>query len=369
MTEIKEKLYKLPFSKCNNPNGWIEPTTFCQLKCPFCYRGCDQTDHKPEHKKIRDVLSEVDDLIRIRNIQTLTIAGGEPLLYPDLDQLIGYAISKKLNVMINTNGILIEKERLKELKKLGVTRIVIHVDKYQHREATNTESGVNLLRKKYCNLFREVGGIALGFIMPISGENVGDLDVLIPFFKANADIIRLCSFTLLCESSSGKTLPLKKNIEPEKVFSRIKELYGLEYCAYLGKTESNSISWLFAYNIFAGKKLLGSLDAGIVEFIQREYYKNEKKYLFVSEENLSSTKFTLYKILNKSTRRMFLNYLVGKIRGKVYEQIILVVNTPRLVNSEWDLCEGCPDAILYKGNLVPSCFLEKVKAGENILLK
>ena len=70
MEDLKKGLYKLPFSKHNNPNGWIEPTTFCQLKCPHCYRGADKDNFKPTHRDIKEVLSEVDELIKIRNIQT-----------------------------------------------------------------------------------------------------------------------------------------------------------------------------------------------------------------------------------------------------------------------------------------------------------
>ena len=33
------QMYRLPWSKEDNPSGWIEVTTFCQLKCPGCYRG------------------------------------------------------------------------------------------------------------------------------------------------------------------------------------------------------------------------------------------------------------------------------------------------------------------------------------------
>jgi hypothetical protein len=366
---IKEKLYKLPFTKHNNPNGWIEPTTYCQLKCPHCYRGADKANFKPIHRDLKDVLTELDELVRIRNIQTLTIAGGEPLLYPDLDQLIEYAVKKNLNVMINTNGVLISKTRLEELKELGVTRIVVHVDKYQGREETGTEKGINKLREDYCNLFRKVSGISLGFIMPISGDNVDDLDILIPFFKNNVDIIRLISFTILCESTPGEKHSNVKIVDANMVFNRIKSLYGLEYCSYLGRTKSDGISWLYAYNIFAGNKFLGSIDKDIVRFAQEQNYKKEKRYLFSSDKNENSLQFLLLKIFNKSTRQILWKYLKNKKTEKMFEQILLIVSTPQLSNGDWDLCNGCPDAILHEGDLVPSCFLEKIKAGERIKLK
>lgn len=365
----KKELYKLPFRKFDNPNGWIEPTTFCQLKCPGCYRGVNSGHFTPIHRSITDVLAEVDSLIKLRNIQTLTIAGGEPLLYPDLDELISFAVSKGLTVMINTNGILIDKDRLEKLKKLGVTRVVIHIDKYQDREGTGTETGVNNLRAQYCDLFRQVGGISLGFIMPLSNDNFSDLGALISFYKNNNDIIRLVAFTILCDATPGNTSPTEKTINPNNIFDKVQELYGLQYCAYLKKTKSDDISWLFAHNIFINGKFLGSTDKGIAKFIQEENYRREKRFVFVSEDNYASLKFSLYKIINKSTRKMLISYLLKTKKAKINEQIVLIVNTPKKINNEWDLCDGCPDAILYESDLVPSCFLEKIKAGEKIKLE
>ena len=66
---------------------------------------------------------------------------------------------------------------------------------------------------------------------------------------------------------------------------------------------------------------------------------------------------------------MLLNYLIGRTRSEIYEQIILVVNTPKQIGGKWDLCDGCPDAILNRGDLVPSCLLERIKQGENIGIK
>ena len=81
-------LYKLPWLKKNNPNGWIEPTTYCQLACPGCYRGLAFSNPVRIHEDIIKLKKDIDTLIKIRKIKILTIAGGEPLLrLPDLGAL------------------------------------------------------------------------------------------------------------------------------------------------------------------------------------------------------------------------------------------------------------------------------------------
>ena len=364
MEDLKKGLYKLPFSKHNNPNGWIEPTTFCQLKCPHCYRGADKENFRPIHRDIKEVLLEVDELIKIRNIQTLTIAGGEPLLYPDLDELIRYAVERKLSVYLITNGLLINKKRLIELKDCGATRVMIHIDKYQNREGASTEEKVNVLRNNYCNIFRDVNGISLGFMMPISKDNFQDLDVLISFFKDNVDVVREVGLTVLCEVLPEKELPNEKKIDAIGIFERVRELYGLKYCAYLGKTNSSNISWIFAHNFFADNSFLGSIDKKVAEFIQNDFYKRNKKYLFVSDNNFSFNFLKL--IFNQLIIRIFLLNLIKVLTKKIYSQSVFIINTPQKIAGQWDFCDGCPDAMFYNGDLVPSCLLERVKEGESI---
>ena len=365
----KENLYKLPFSKHDNPVGWIEPTTFCQLKCPDCYRGTDRDDFVPAHRDIDDVKKEIDKLVKIRNIQSLTIAGGEPLLYPFLDEIVKYAGNKKLKVLIDTNGILLDEKRLIELRDLGATRIVVHIDKYQKRGLVNNENKANELRKEYCDLFRKVGGISLGFIMPISGDNVDDLEIIIPFLKDNTDIIKIGVFTILGKTFSDDPLPANKTIDHNEVFTKVKKLYGLEYCSYLKKTISDNPAWLFSYNVFAGKKFLGSTDKDIAKLVQEENYKKEKRYFKISNDDFKSMHFIIKEFLNKSVQKIILRYLKSGCKGKIHQQAILVVSSPQFINGQLDLCTACPHAIFYREELVPSCLLERVKRGENIKLE
>jgi hypothetical protein len=58
---------------------------------------------------------------------------------------------------------------------------------------------------------------------------------------------------------------------------------------------------------------------------------------------------------------------IAMLRGRVQSHTVFVVNTPvRRPTGEWDFCDGCPDAMLWKGRLIPSCMLERAKAGENV---
>ncbi|MBP1660884.1 MAG: radical protein, partial [Candidatus Aminicenantes bacterium] len=51
----------------------------------------------------------------------------------------------------------------------------------------------------------------------------------------------------------------------------------------------------------------------------------------------------------------------AKLLGRASIQVLSYIIPPGASNRMDDVCEGCPDAILYQGRLVPSCGLEEVK--------
>ena len=56
------------------------------------------------------------------------------------------------------------------------------------------------------------------------------------------------------------------------------------------------------------------------------------------------------------------------IRNPLRYQVILIIDGPEKTIGGWDLCDGCPDAMIHNKELVPSCLLERIKKGEKILL-
>ena len=66
-------MYRIPWTKHDNPNGWIEVTTECQLDCPGCYRAESGDDIRDPVERMRRLKADVDALVAMRNIQTLSI--------------------------------------------------------------------------------------------------------------------------------------------------------------------------------------------------------------------------------------------------------------------------------------------------------
>jgi MoaA/NifB/PqqE/SkfB family radical SAM enzyme len=75
----RKKLYRFPWSKTDNPGGWIEVTDICDMQCPGCYRS-----QMEGHRDLKAVFKDIEDTVAMTNCDCITIAGGEPLAYPHL---------------------------------------------------------------------------------------------------------------------------------------------------------------------------------------------------------------------------------------------------------------------------------------------
>ncbi len=366
-----QSCYRLPWTTYNNPNGWIEPTTYCQLRCPGCYRGCDKDHHNPIHIPLEEMMHQVDMLIEKRNIHTLSISGGDPLLYPFLSELIHYVYSRELRIMIFTNGIALNEKRLRQLKSDGVSQIIIHIDKFQNRTKSGLTDELNALRNEYCTLFRKVGGVNLGFIQPLTVNCLKDIPAMNLFFSQNRDIINLVVYTLYREIYwDHKRKPdIDTKISISDVLNALRKDHFIEPASYLpGIVDKTEPAWTFSYSVGTKNRVLGFLDGNVYEVLQSRYYQKKKRYFFISATNrvkkwglikLAAYR-SIWKILYRGIVTRFL------FAGKLYFQTCLVIRGPQKSGELWDLCDGCPDAMLFNGQFEPSCILEEIKNNQKL---
>lgn len=88
----------------------IYPSMKCNLNCKFCFVG-DKTDTLIYDA---DKWGEVLSLAKKKGVLSISILGGEPSLYYDIDKLLLKCEELELNTVITTNG-LMWKERTKEI--------------------------------------------------------------------------------------------------------------------------------------------------------------------------------------------------------------------------------------------------------------
>ena len=107
-----QNYYRLPWNLADNAITWLEPTTKCNIYCEGCYRENDPQGHRP----LESVIEELEALKNLRKTDGISIAGGEPLIYPDIVPLVQYISSQGWKPIVNTNGQALNPQMVKDLK-------------------------------------------------------------------------------------------------------------------------------------------------------------------------------------------------------------------------------------------------------------
>lgn len=116
----------LQFSRDKKPVVVWNVGRRCNLRCVHCY----------SHSKDQAYGGELDTAAGLRLIDDLgafgapvmLFSGGEPLMRPDLFELIGRAVSRKMRAVVSTNGTLITPDIAARLKDAGLSYVGISLD-------------------------------------------------------------------------------------------------------------------------------------------------------------------------------------------------------------------------------------------------
>jgi MoaA/NifB/PqqE/SkfB family radical SAM enzyme len=122
----------------------------CNMKCKHC--SSSSFSVKKCVMKVKDVenlSAQADEL----GLAQFNISGGEPLMFPELDDIIIALQPDKFHLSMSTNGILLDKEKARHLKKAGLDKVKISldsIDPFLHEENRNKKGVFN---KAYESLF------------------------------------------------------------------------------------------------------------------------------------------------------------------------------------------------------------------------
>lgn len=96
----------------------LELSRACNLRCIYCYASSGQPlENEISPEEIRRVIDQAVDL-GARKI--IVLGGGEPLLYPQLFEVIDYILSKEVKVDLFTNGTRLDRNTAVKLYERNV---------------------------------------------------------------------------------------------------------------------------------------------------------------------------------------------------------------------------------------------------------
>src|SRR5262250_178434 len=96
----------------------IIPMRRCNLACAYC----NEFDEVSKPVPLEIMFRRIDKLANL-GTTIMTVSGGEPLLHPDLDPILGRIRSTGALCGLITNGYLLTADRIKRLNRSGLEHL------------------------------------------------------------------------------------------------------------------------------------------------------------------------------------------------------------------------------------------------------
>jgi len=383
--------YRLPWNLADNSISWLEPTAKCNLHCDGCYR----LNENNSHKSLQTIKEELEVFNRLRKCDGVSIAGGDPLLHPEITDIVRMVKDMKLKPILNTNGLALTKELLAELKKAGVYGFTFHVDSKQNRPGWKdaNEIQLNELRYQYASMLKEAGNISCSFNSTVYEDTMQYIPEMAKWAEKNIDMVQVMVFILYRAVNNNqvdfylgpKKMDMGQLVYNEEVVERtdiiadeIVELLRTVYpdfnpCAYLnGSEKPDSFKWLLTGRLGTKDKIYGYMGKKAMEIVQAGHHILFDKYLAYSEPKMTrkGKSMLLLAPFDKGLRNIFTNFLKNPLnlfRRLYYQSVMIIQPVDFLEDGRQNMCDGCPDITVWNGKLVWSCRMEEqLKFGYNV---
>ncbi len=396
------KLFRMPWTNSDNAFSWLEITHRCNLNCDYCY----QKNRPHSDKNILQIEKEIQILLRLRKTGTMFIAGGEPLLHPQIDEIVRTVNSYKVKPVLVTNGHILTRELLRDLKKVGLFGIVFHVDSGQSRPGWigKSEKEINRLRQAYTDMVFHEKGLICGFNTTILPETLSEVPDIVEWTIKN--IHKVCTNTLIpvrvpreddpwdlyvrgeridfketAFSSKKYKNPSGINLVANDIYMQIQKVIpNFRGNAFLGGTEvPDAPKWLFGNIIGTDKQVFGNMGSKAMEILQNGYHFFKGRFLSFLKPRLNSKAKLLFPlgIMDREIRKTVFAFLGASVKNplhlfkKVSIQSLLILQPQDILPSgKQDLCDGCPNKTIHNGQMVSMCRVEEfISFGDMVTLR
>jgi len=195
----------------------IIPMRRCNLACTYCNEYDDYSKPVP-----LDVMKERIAKLSALGTTIVTISGGEPILHPELDEIIAYIRSKGIITGMITNGYLLTADRIQRLNRAGLDHMQISIDNVMPDDVS--KKSLKVLDKKL-QLLSEHAEFHVNINSVVGGGIRTPHDALVVGRRARQ--LGFTSTIGIIHDGDGQLRPL--NTDEREVFLKMKQLERTNY--------------------------------------------------------------------------------------------------------------------------------------------
>jgi hypothetical protein len=293
--------------------------------------------------------------------------------------------------VVFTNGQSLSRELAVELKRAGVHQLFFHVDSGQRRPGWEgrSEAGLNELRAHYADLLWDLGGVQCGFNMTISRKTLPEVPDVVEWVRRNlpkvqnVSLIALRGLSLapgktymangkLIDTSawqSGSADEREITLTSEEVYETVAARFPdfVPAACLTGTARPDTYKFLITLYLGSLNGVYGAVGAKAVELNEVWLHLRHGRYLAGVRDPVVGKRMFLLSVLDRGTRRAFLRFLAaavkapGRLADRISIQCINIQQPNEILDGETNLCDGCLNQMVYRGEMIPSCKLDEYR--------
>jgi MoaA/NifB/PqqE/SkfB family radical SAM enzyme len=239
----------------------IVPIRRCNLSCAYCNEYDKVSEPVPAAVMVRRI-----DLLARLGTAAITISGGEPLLHPELDEIIRRTRKHGILATLITNGYLLTSERIKALNRAGLNYLQISIDNVTPDDISR--KSLKVLDKKLLSLARDAE-FAVN-INSVVGSSIRNPEDALEITRRALDLGFMSSVGIM-HDSSGQLLPL--NEQQQGAYNQIVRLgqKSTSTFTYYNQFQSNLARGLHnEWQCRAGSRYLYICEDGLVHWCSQQ---------------------------------------------------------------------------------------------------
>jgi len=230
----------------------------CNLSCAYCNEFDDHSKPVPTGELFRRI-----DRLASFGTTIITISGGEPLLHPDLDDIIRRIRQRGILAGLITNGYLLTAERIERLNRAGLEHLQISIDNVTPDEVS--KKSLKVLDKKL-ELLAEHAEFGVN-INSVLGSGVKDPEDALTVARRAIEL-GFTSTVGIIHDGGGQLRPLGER--EREIFQEIMAMGKRSYARFNRFQENISQGLANHWRCRAGSRYLYICENGLVHYCSQQ---------------------------------------------------------------------------------------------------
>ena len=353
-------MMRLPWWGRTVPHGVLDILRGCNCRCEACYNA----DRSVACKTLDQLKAELAVLRRHRNLKAVSLSGGEPLMHPQVLEIVRWLTEEGLVAASLTNGILFTDELAAKLAAAGLKMISLHIQKGQVRPDLADGDARTLLYRKGDLARRH--GIFPAMVETIAADDRAGFVEMARFFRATTSF-EYALVTVAGDFGKIRSDVARPDVPVETMLAALNE-EGFSPTVFVGGRYRRDVPrWYVMQSVQAtdgdGRETAWNRTRpGIVErgFLWGYALFCRKSLHWVPT---TSAKLKARLLVNGLTGGHFSTFLFALraiVHGWTIREKHIIVQLPpfSLGDGRIECCDNCPDATVRSGRLHPVCLCD-----------